>query len=135
MYCNLEIQPGPSVSLSLNKYPVNIYPVKFKNRNTRKKCEICLKLTIKTLEQGQWRLSSVLIVNLEHISHLCLCFYCWLWTICWLLLRVNDRQKRTTSLHWIRNQWKNTCSKFSVASRRIWGKRFQLGVFVSFPQY
>ena len=26
----------------------NIYSLKFNHRNTRKKCEICLKLTIKT---------------------------------------------------------------------------------------
>ena len=29
-------------------YPDNIYLFKFNNRNTRKRCEICSKLTIKT---------------------------------------------------------------------------------------
>ena len=32
-------------------------------------CEICSKLTIKTLEQRQWRRSAVFIVNFELISH------------------------------------------------------------------
>ena len=31
--------------------PVNIYLFKVNNRNTRKRCEICSKLTIKTPEQ------------------------------------------------------------------------------------
>ena len=39
------------------------------NRNTRKRFEICSKLTIRTPEQRQWHLSSVLIVNFEHILH------------------------------------------------------------------
>ena len=32
------------------------------------------KLTIKTPERRQWRLSGVFIVNFEHISHLVLVF-------------------------------------------------------------
>ena len=43
---------------------------KVSNRNTRARCEICSKLTIKTPERHQWGHSSVFIVNLEHISHL-----------------------------------------------------------------
>ena len=30
-------------------------------------------------------ISSVLVVNFEHISHIFLCFYCWFWTSKWLL--------------------------------------------------
>ena len=30
-----------------NKYPADIYLIKFNNRNNRKRCEICSKLTIK----------------------------------------------------------------------------------------
>ena len=45
-----------------------------KTRNTRKRCEICSKLTIKTLEQRQRCRSGVFIVNFEHISHLFLVF-------------------------------------------------------------
>ena len=55
-------------------FTANIYLFKVNNRNTRKSCEICLKLTIKTLEQRYWRRSEVFIVNFEHISHLFLVF-------------------------------------------------------------
>ena len=46
-----------------------IYLFKDNNRNTRKRCEICSKLTIKTPERRQRR-SDVFIVNFEHISEL-----------------------------------------------------------------
>ena len=39
------------------------YIFKVNNRNTRARCEICSKLTIKTPEPRQWRGSSVLIVT------------------------------------------------------------------------
>ena len=35
------------------EYPANIYLFKVNNRNTRKRCEICSKLTIKTPERLQ----------------------------------------------------------------------------------
>ena len=54
--------------------PANIYLLKVNNRNTRKRCEICLKSTIKTPERPQWRLFVVFNVNFEHISHLFLAF-------------------------------------------------------------
>ena len=54
--------------------PANIYLFKVNNKNTRKRCEICSKLTIKTPERRQWRRSGVFIVNFEHISHLVLVF-------------------------------------------------------------
>ena len=44
------------------------------NRNSTKRCEICLKLTIKTTEQYQWHCFSVFIVNFNNISHLVLVF-------------------------------------------------------------
>ena len=37
----------------LSQFPANIYLLKVNNRNTRKRCEICSKLTIKTPEQRQ----------------------------------------------------------------------------------
>ena len=61
-------------------FPVCIYLLKVNNRNTRKSCEICSKLTIKTPERCQWHRFSVFIVNFEHISHNVLVF---------LLLTVN----------------------------------------------
>ena len=49
--------------------PSNIYLFKCNNRNTRKKCEKCSKLTIKTPEECL-HCSGALIVNAEHISSL-----------------------------------------------------------------
>ena len=49
----------------IGRDPANIYLFKV-NTNTRKKCEICSKLTIKTVE----RRSGVIILNFEHISNL-----------------------------------------------------------------
>ena len=54
--------------------PAGNYMFKVNNRNTRTRCEICSKLTIKTPERRQWRRSGVFIVNFEHISHLVLVF-------------------------------------------------------------
>ena len=50
--------------------PANICLFKGNNRNTRKRCEICSKLTIKTSEQHHTCCSAVFIVNFEHIAHL-----------------------------------------------------------------
>ena len=47
---------------------VGIYLLKVSNRNTRTRCKICSKLTIKTSERHHWRCSGVFIVNFEHIS-------------------------------------------------------------------
>ena len=55
-------------------YLANIYLFQVNNRNNRKSCEICSKLTIKTPEQRQWSRSGVFIVNFEHNSHLFLVF-------------------------------------------------------------
>ena len=62
--------PTENVSEFLNYY---LKPVmqngNINKRNTRKRCDICSKLTTKTWEQRQWRLSSVFITDLEHILH------------------------------------------------------------------
>ena len=44
------------------------------NRNTKTRCEICSKLTIKLPDRRQWRCSGIFIVNFEHISHLVIVF-------------------------------------------------------------
>ena len=54
--------------------PAGIYLLIVNNRNTRTRCEICSKLTIKTLERHHWHRSGFFIVNFEHISHLVLKF-------------------------------------------------------------
>ena len=46
-----------------------IYMLKVNSKSTRARCEICSKLTIKTLEG---RRSGVCIVNFEHLSHVAL---------------------------------------------------------------
>ena len=51
-------------------YPANIYLFKVNNKNTRKRCEISSKLTIKPPERCQWRRSGDFIVNFEHVSQL-----------------------------------------------------------------
>ena len=69
-------------SVSHKDYPANIYMFKVNNRNTRKMCEICSKLIIKTPERRQWRQwrrSGVFVVNFEHISRIFQLFYCWVW--------------------------------------------------------
>ena len=50
--------------------PIGSYMFKVNNRNTRTRCEIYSKLTIKTPE----RRSGAFIMNFEHISHLVLVF-------------------------------------------------------------
>ena len=52
--------------------PTSNYMFKVNNRNTRTRCEICSKLTIKTQELRQWGRSGVFIVHFEHILHLVL---------------------------------------------------------------
>ena len=50
------------------------YLFKVSNRNIRKRCEICSKLTIKTREQYYWLHYFVFIVNFEYILHFFLVF-------------------------------------------------------------
>ena len=50
------------------------YMFKINDRNTRTRCEICSKLTVKIPERRQWHRSGIFIVNFEHISHLVLVF-------------------------------------------------------------
>ena len=53
-------------------YLASIYLLKVNNRNTRTRCEICSKLTIKIPERRHWRRSGIFFVNFEHNSHLVL---------------------------------------------------------------
>ena len=61
-----------SLLLILNRFHTLLFTL-LKNRNTKKRCEICSKLTIKTAERRRRR-SSVFIVSFEHISRLFLMF-------------------------------------------------------------
>ena len=44
------------------------YMFKVNNRSTRRKCEICSKLTIKIPERRHCRRSGIFIVNFEHFT-------------------------------------------------------------------
>ena len=54
--------------------PVSIYLLKTNNRGTRTRCEICSKLTIKTLFWCIVLVSLLLTLNIFHT--LFYCFYC-----------------------------------------------------------
>ena len=58
----------------MNSFPASNYKYKVNNRNTRARCKICSKLTLKTPERRQWLCSGVFAVKFEHISHLVLVF-------------------------------------------------------------
>ena len=49
---------------SENSHPAGNYMFEVNNKNTKRKCEICSKLTIKTTEQCQWR--QLLFLNILH---------------------------------------------------------------------
>ena len=59
-------------------FPAGFYLFKVNNRNTRTRCEICSKLTIKIPERRR-RCSGIFIINFEHISHLVLVFLLLTW--------------------------------------------------------
>ena len=48
--------------------------LKVNSKNTKKRCEIWLKLTLKTPERRQWFRSGVFIINFEHNSDVCFSF-------------------------------------------------------------
>ena len=62
------IQPLVFFDNTLDNIPSGIYLLKVNERNTRARCEICSKLTIKIPERCQW-------LNFEHVSHLVLVFF------------------------------------------------------------
>ena len=49
--------------------PAGAHLLKVNYRDTRLRCEICSKLTKKTLERHHRRRSGVFMVNFEHNSH------------------------------------------------------------------
>ena len=62
------------MTLEICSCPAGIHQLKVSYRNTRTRCEIYSKLTIKIPERRQWRRSGIFIVNFEHILHLVLVF-------------------------------------------------------------
>ena len=69
---NLNLRLDEKLNHKTADNPAGIYLLKVNNKNTKTRCEICSKLTIKTLRH--WRHSGVFVVNFEHISHLALVF-------------------------------------------------------------
>ena len=57
-------------------HPAGFYMFKVNNRNTRARCEICSKLTIKTPERHQWRHLVSLLLTLNIFYNLFYCFCC-----------------------------------------------------------
>ena len=51
-----------------NFCPAGNYIFKLNNKNTRTRCKICSKLTIKTPERRYWRRSGIFIVNFEQVN-------------------------------------------------------------------
>ena len=64
--CRLRSLLDPKIACI---YPVDIYIFK-DNKQNRRLCKICLKLTIKTPEWLHWLRFGVSIGHFEHISHL-----------------------------------------------------------------
>ena len=61
-------KPEPSGTTDRFCYPpAGNCMFKVNNRNTRTRCEIWSKLTIKIPKRHQWRRSGIFIVNFEHI--------------------------------------------------------------------
>ena len=96
----------------ISNFPANINLFRVNNRNSRKRCEICSKLTIKTLERRQSRRSGAFIVNFEHISHLFLLF---------LLLALNRYMLAgcNVKMQFIQKQTKNMSKPLSFHSEII----------------
>ena len=55
-------------------YPAGNYMFKVNNRNSRTRCELCSKLTIKIPERRHDVVLVSLLITLKHISHLVLVF-------------------------------------------------------------
>ena len=49
--------------------PANIYLFKVNNRNTRKNCKICSKLTVKKPEEHQWLFEQ--LIEIEQVAMKC----------------------------------------------------------------
>ena len=102
-YSHPNAVPVP-IHLKVTLLPANIYLFKVKYRNTRKKYDMRSKSAIKIQKRCHWHRSCVTVVNFEHISHIFLVFYCWLWTCKFLvsllviILITNQMQKHAKSL-------------------------------------
>ena len=83
--------------------PAGNYMFKVNNRNTRTRCEICSKLTIKTPQRRHMRHSGVFIVSFEHISHLSLAHI--------LFYRIPCSRVSIVNIEQVNGGWEPTKSK------------------------
>ena len=78
-YQKKKILPMSLIKFLKTLYPANIYLFKVNSSNTRKKCEFCSKLTIKTPEPRQWR--SIYDTEQVNVSRegedIGMCWTCW----------------------------------------------------------
>ena len=65
-----------SGNLFLSIFPAGIYLLKVNNRKTRKRCDLCSKLTIKTPEDAIGIVLVSLLLTLNIFHTLFWCFYC-----------------------------------------------------------
>ena len=71
------------------------------NWNSRKRCETCGKLTIKTTKLHHWRHSGVFIVNfVQYFTSFSSFFYCWLFAGKYLLCKLCS-----TLSNWLQQQF------------------------------
>ena len=112
--------------------PVNICLFKVNDKNSRKRSEICSKLTIKTPERCQNDVSGVVLIfllltlNMFHTSFQC--FFCWLRTskcflgtllgdlcnICWGL-QSGVKKNHHFALYWVMER---LCALWSCTNNR-----------------
>ena len=72
-FTNIKTNENHTLSASTTLLTTTKYILNENKRSTRKKCEICSMVSIKTLKQRHWRRFGVFTVNLEYISQfLCL---------------------------------------------------------------
>ena len=96
-----------------------IYLLKVTNRNTRTRCEICSKLTIKRPEWRHWHRSGVVIVNFERISHLVLMF---------LLLTLKVVAGSDWTCNWLQGCLYSQLVFLWISLNKLALRRFNLGV-------
>ena len=106
-----------------NSIPTGNYMFKVNSKNTRKKCKICSKLTLKTPEwshqNGQTHSSKSSVVSrrivwvwLNILMESFWCLYCWLWTYftpCSVVSLVNFEQ--------VNAGWDDSSFQLSVSSK------------------
>ena len=69
--------PLPLFPVPIREFSAGIYLLKVNNKNTKKRCEICSNLTIKTPERRQCDVALVSLLLTLNIFHILFyCFYC-----------------------------------------------------------